>query len=135
MDQVKVHVEAEVNPTESEEKVKKALWNLFGDLSTQSNPVYKGNVLTAEAKGLETLATLRNVLRRDRIRDASRKALYAGLNEDGVTFYLNKQVAFAGHVSFSEAAGESPLGPIKVIVQCENPRELIDWLAPRTTKT
>jgi len=135
MDQVTVHVEADVNPTESEEKVKKALWNLFGDLPMQSKPVHKGNVLTAETKGLETLSTLRNVLRRDRIRDASRKALYAGLNEEGVTFYLNKQVAFVGHVSFSEAMAESPLGPIKVIVQSENPRELIDWLAPRTTKT
>jgi len=135
MDQVTVHVEADVNPTEYEEKVKKALWNLFGDLPMQSKPVHKGNVLTAETKGLETLSTLRNVLRRDRIRDASRKALYAGLNEEGVTFYLNKQVAFVGHVSFSEAMAESPLGPIKVSVQCENPRELIDWLAPRTTKT
>lgn len=135
MDQVTVHVEADVNPTESEEKVKKALWNLFGDLPMQSKPVHKGNVLTAETKGFETLSTLRNVLRRDRIRDASRKALYAGLNEEGVTFYLNKQVAFVGHVSFSEAMAESPLGPIKVIVQSENPRELIDWLAPRTTKT
>jgi predicted RNA binding protein with dsRBD fold (UPF0201 family) len=90
--------------------------------------------LIANVKGLETLATLRNVLRRDRIRDASRKPLFQGLNADVITFYLNKQVAFAGHVSFSEANSESPLGPIKVIVESENPRELIDWLAPRTNK-
>ncbi len=127
-------MEADVNPTESEEKVKKALWNLFGDVTTQTKPLQKGAVLTAEAKGLDTLSTLRNVLRRDRVRDASRKPLFQGMSGDAITFYLNKQVAFAGHVSFSEATSESPLGPIKVIVQCENPRELIDWLAPRTTK-
>lgn len=134
MDQVTVHLEVEVYPTESEEKVKKALWNLFGDVPTQPKPLPKGIVLTAEAKGLDALSTLRNVLRRDRIRDASRKPLFQGLSETAITFYLNKQVAFAGHVSFSEATSESPLGPIKVIVNCENPRELIDWLAPRTTK-
>lgn len=134
MDQVTVHLEVEVYPTESEEKVKKALWNLFGDVPTQTKPLPKGIVLTAEAKGLDALSTLRNVLRRDRIRDASRKPLFQGLSEDAFSFYLNKQVAFAGHVSFSEATSESPLGPIKVTVKCENPRELIDWLAPRTTK-
>ena len=134
MDQVTVHLEADVNPTESEEKVKKALWNLFGDVPTQTKNLHQGAVLTAKAKGLETLSTFRNVLRRDRIRDASRKPLFHGLSGDSITFYLNKQVAFAGHVSFSEATSESPLGPIKVIVQCENPQELIDWLAPRTTK-
>lgn len=30
MDEVSVHVEAEINPTESEEKVKRAVENVFG---------------------------------------------------------------------------------------------------------
>jgi hypothetical protein len=134
MDKVTVHVEADVNPTESEEKVRKAVSNLFGDLPTQTKPAHKGSVLTADAKGQETLITLRNVLRRDRIRDATRKALFHGLRDCTLSFFLNKQVAFAGHASFSEAEGESPLGPIKVTVECENPPELINWLAPRTIK-
>ncbi len=134
MDEVTVHVEAEVNPTESEEKVKKAIWNLFGDIPTQVTPTHKGSVLTADAKGLEVLATLRNVLRRDHIRDASRKALFQSLNGSTLRFYLNKQAAFAGHVSFSEAVAESPLGPLTVTVECENPPMLIDWLAPMTSR-
>jgi uncharacterized protein len=134
MDQVSVLVEADVNPTESEEKVKRALWNLFGDLPVEVKPTQKGSVLTAEGKGLETLSTLRNVLRRDHIRDASRKALFHGLRGNTFVVFLNKQVAFAGHVSFSEAELESPLGPIKVTMQAEDPEQLIDWLAPRTGK-
>jgi len=130
-----VTIEAEINPTESEEKVKKAVWNLFGDVSTQITSIHKGFLLIAKARGLDALSTLRNILRRERIRDASRKPLFQGLSgSDEIIFYLNKQVAFAGHVSFSEEISESPLGPIKVTIQCENPRELIDWLAPRTTK-
>ncbi len=134
MDQVTVRIEVDVNPTESEEKVKKAVWNLFGDVPVEAKPAQKGSTLMADAKGLETLSTLRNVLRRDHIRDASRKALHHGLRGDTFVFYLNKQVASAGHVSFSEAEAESPLGPIKVIVQTDDPLQLIDWLAPRTSK-
>jgi hypothetical protein len=134
MDQIIVQFEADINPTESEEKVKKALCNLFGELTIQIKVNQKGSILRSEAKGLEVLSNFKNLLQRDRIRDASRKPLFQGLNGDTLTFYLNKQVAYAGHVSFSEV-GESPLGSIRVFVQCENPRELIDWLAPRTTKT
>lgn len=134
MDKIVVYVEAEINPTESEEKIKKAIWNVFGDIPTQVNPGLKSGILTAQAEGLDALSTLRNLLRKDRIRDASRKPLLEGLSGNTITFYLNKQVAFAGHISFSEQEAESPLGPIKVTVKCENPRELVDWLAPRTTK-
>ena len=134
MDQVTVHVEVDLNPTESEEKVKKALCNIFGELPIETKPAQKGSILKAKVKRQESLSTLRNVLRRDHIRDAARKALYHGLRGNELVFYLNKQVAFAGHISFSEAEAESPLGPIAVTIQTEDPQQLIDWLAPRTSK-
>jgi predicted RNA binding protein with dsRBD fold (UPF0201 family) len=133
MAEVTIHVEAEVNPTEAEEKVKTAVANLFGNISTQTKPSYRGSVLTAEAKGQEALVKLRNLLRMDRVRDAARKFLFRNLHGNAISFCLNKQVAFAGHVSFSQEVAESPLGPLKVMIECENPRQLIDWLAPRTT--
>jgi predicted RNA binding protein with dsRBD fold (UPF0201 family) len=134
MEQLTVRIEVEVNPTESEEKVKRALWNLFGDLPLQLEPAAKGATIIAEGTGMDSLITLRNVLRRDHIRDAARKALYRGLRENTFVFYFNKQVAFAGHVSFSEAEGESPLGPIKVTIEAPDPDQLVDWLAPRSEK-
>ncbi|MEM3617233.1 MAG: RNA-binding domain-containing protein [Candidatus Bathyarchaeia archaeon] len=133
MDEVEVHVEVEINPTESEEKVRRAVENIFGGIHVQVKPLQKGSLLTADAKGLESLTKLYNLLRRERIRDAARGALFEGLGEKIITFYLNKQVAFAGHVSFSKAVAESPLGPIKVQIKCDDPRQLIDWLAPKTT--
>ena len=134
MDQVTVHVETEINPTESEERVKKAILNLFGDIPTEIKPAAKGCVLTAEGKGQNVLIPLRDALRRDHIRDAARKPLFHGARENSLTFYLNKQVAFAGHVSFSEEEGESPLGPLRVTVITEHPGDLIAWLAPRTSR-
>ncbi len=133
MEKIIIQIEAEVNPTESEAKVKKAIWNLFGDISTEIKPARKGSTIIAEAKGQESLATLRNVFHRDHIRDAARKALHQGLKMGTITVYLNKQVAFASHVSFSEPEAESPLGPIKVTIHANDPLQLIDWMAPRTT--
>ncbi|MEM2937416.1 MAG: RNA-binding domain-containing protein [Candidatus Bathyarchaeia archaeon] len=132
MDEVEVHIEVEINPTESEEKVKRAFENIFGNIPSQLKPLPKGKLLVAEAKGIEALTKLYNLLRRERIRDAARGALFEGLSGNAITFYLNKQAAFAGHFSFSKAVAESPLGPIRVQIKCADPRRLIDWLAPKT---
>ncbi|MEM2098379.1 MAG: RNA-binding domain-containing protein [Candidatus Bathyarchaeia archaeon] len=133
MDEVTVRIEAEVNPTEDEEKVKVALENLFGCLNWQLIEASIGYFLVAESKGQNVLVKLRDLFRNDRIRDAARKVLFGNLHGKTIVFCLNKQVAFAGHVSFSEEVAESPLGPVKVIIECENPRELIGWLAPRSS--
>ncbi len=125
----------DVNPTESEEKVRKAISNVLGDVSFEVKSAQKGIVLAAHSKGVEPLVTLGNVLRRDHIRDASRKALHHAIRGCSLVFYLNKQAASAGHVSFSEAEAESPLGPIRVVVVVDDPLQLIDWLAPRTSKS
>jgi hypothetical protein len=131
MDEVKVFVEVEVNPTEDEGKVKKAVENIFGSLTFQAKQLHKGIVLTAEARGVEALTKLYNLLRRERIRDAARSVLLEGLDGKTISFCLNKQVAFAGHVSFSKEVAESPLGPIKVKITCENPTELVNWLTQK----
>jgi predicted RNA binding protein with dsRBD fold (UPF0201 family) len=132
MDEIVVRMETEINPTEDEEKVRTTIANLFGNIPTKTKPSYQGSVLTAEARGQEALTKLRNLLRMDRVRGAARKVFFEGLRGKTISFCLNKQVAFAGHVSFSEEVAESPLGPMKVIIESENPRQLIDWLAPRT---
>jgi len=132
MDEVTVHIEAEINPTEGEDKVKTAVTNVLGNASITIEPSGKTSVLTAEAKGQDSLLKLRNVLRTDRIRDAARKAFFRSLRGNTISFCLNKQVAFAGHISFSEETAESPLGPIRVTITSDNPRQLIEWLAEKT---
>jgi len=133
VDEIDVYIEAEVNPTEDPEKVKRAVENIVGNAEFEIKPQRRGSILTAKARGIDGLAKLQNLLRRERIRDAARGVLFEGLRGNSITFYLNKQVAYVGHISFSKPVAESPLGPIKVQIQCDNPRELIYWLAPRTT--
>ena len=132
MDEVDVHVEVEVNPTEDLEKVESAVENIFGSVEFEAKPHGRGSLLMAKTKGIDGLTKLYNLLRRERIRGAARGVLFDGLGEKSVVFYLNKQVAYAGHISFSKPVAESPLGPIRVQIRCDNPQELIEWLAPKT---
>jgi len=134
MNNLSVHVEVEVNPTEDLEKVKHAVENIFGKVAFKVESRTWGQLLIANTTGKAGLFTLRNMLARERIRAAARKVLLSGMDDNSVTFYLNKQVAYADHVSFSQKTAESPLGPISVQISCSNPRELIEWLTPRPTK-
>ena len=124
----------QVNPTEDLEKVKRAVENIFWGMKFDVVPERRGSLLVAKAQGIDVLAGLHDLLRRERIRAAARRVFLEKLTEKSIVFYLNKQVAFVSHISFSKPVGESPLGPIKVQIRCDDPRKLIEWLAPRTLK-
>ena len=128
MEQVTIHVEAEINPTETEQKVREAVENMFGPMNTQIRPLRRGSLLQADTSSQEPLTKFYNLLSREHIRAAARTVLTSGMERNRISFCLNKQVAYAGHVSFSHEAGESPLGPIKVEIRTENPREIVDYL-------
>lgn len=130
-EEIKIYVEVKINPTESEEKVIEAVENLFSDITIQKKTLERGKLLIAEGRTSEALTKIYNLLRRERIRSAARAVLRRGLEGNVISFCLNKQVALAGHISFCEEKAESPLGPIKVQIESDNPRDLINWLAPK----
>lgn len=134
MVEVTVLVETEVNPTEDEEKVRAAINNILGNATITVKPEQKGSTLFAEAKGQDSLMKLRNIMRNDRVRDASRRLLLKATRGNTIRFFLNKQVAFAGHVSFSEETSESPLGPIRFTIETDNPQQLVEWLGEKTER-
>jgi len=131
---VEVRVEVEVNPTEDADKVRVAVQKVLGNINLELIEEGEYRRLTGRAEGLEALARFYDLLRRERILDAARKVLFKGVQGKKIVFYLNKQVAYVGHVSFSQPYGESPLGPIRVEIQCDDPQSLIDWLTPKTAK-
>jgi len=126
---MRVHGEAEVRPTEDAERVRKAVTNILrGEVEVRRIDEWSGQVLI-DGKDQSSLERLRMILQRDRIRAAARSVLRRSVEGNRIVFFLNKQAAYAGHVSFSAPEGESPLGPIQVILETENPEQLIDWLA------
>lgn len=126
--------EVKIYPTEDPGKVKTAIENLFSSLNFKLKTTGETQTLIFWSEKLESLQKLKNILRQDQVRDAVRSFLLGRVFENKLKFYLNKQVAYAGHVSICEPQGESPLGPIEVEIECENPRKLIDWLSPSSQK-
>lgn len=128
---IKVLVEADLYLTEAEDKVKEAVYNLTGSRDFKRWSQGKRSYLTQEGDE-SLLARFRTLIRRERTLDASRKMMRRGIQGSSIKFYVNKQVAFAGHLSFCQANGESPMGPISFYISVDDPNSLIEWLATRT---
>ncbi len=131
---IKLKVEAEVNLTEDPDKVRVAIERVFGELPLRTIEERESKRLVGRAEGFRALSAFQELLKREQIRAAARRVLLSGLRGNTITFYLNKQVAYVGHVSFSQSTGESPLGPIHAEIECDRPRELIEWLTPKTSR-
>jgi predicted RNA binding protein with dsRBD fold (UPF0201 family) len=127
---ITVRVSALMHPTEIEEKVRKAITNLFPvelQIRDFGTPQLYGE------GNLESLRMLHRRLGDERILDTARHILITGISGNTTQFRLNKQVAFAGKLNFP--AGEESLGSIYVEISAIDNEELlriIDWLAPET---
>lgn len=131
---VLVRIEVEVRPTEDEDKVMKAITNFFDPANVEVVDTGRSKVIIATSNTLACLLKLHRALRAERILDAARGALKKGVQGTMLTFYLHKQAAYMGRLSFVDGDHESPLGAIRVTINYENPHEIIDWLAPPTAR-
>ncbi|MEM0348989.1 MAG: RNA-binding domain-containing protein [Candidatus Caldarchaeum sp.] len=118
-------VTAPLYSTEDEEKVAKALLNIFPKATLVQTSDGK---IVARISGLEGFEKLRMIIRTRRIRKTVRALLNKGLRDNTVTFYLNKQAASVGKVSFFEEGEVMALGPITVVVETDEPARFIEWL-------
>ncbi len=131
---MEVIVEVEVKPTEDIEKVKKALLNVFDPQNMKIEDRMGRKFIVATSSKSHSLKKLHTLLRREQILDAARKMMKRWSTQDKVIFFLNKQAAYVGHLSFCLPERESPLGPIRFEIKCKNSKDIIDWLAPPTSQ-
>ena len=89
-------------------------------------------ILEAHMEGIHSLRHLKDSLTRDRVRDSVRAMLTRWAQEnDRLTFQLNKQAAYANHVSIYHA-NKVPMGPIEVGIDGD-PAEVIEYLCGKRT--
>ncbi len=120
----------QLQPTEDQAKVERALLKLFPSAHIEKiTGPGETVILTIRGTGFESLANIRNLIKQERIRNAARSVLIHNMSGQRIQIYLNKQAAFMGRVSFCEAVGESPNGPISIELDCDNPLSVIDYLA------
>lgn len=116
-----IKVTARCFPTEDRAKVVAAMANIFPDVVPEGDDPIVGT-----ASSTELFAEL---LKKQRIRAAARSVMRRRLSEGSVSFTLNKQVAAAGKVSFSEE--RHPLGDLDVVISAGDIERFIDEVAPR----
>lgn len=129
---VRITAESPVNLTEDQAKVERAIRNIFPSAKIERIN-FEGDVIRirVQGDGLNFLATLRSLVKQERIRSAARSIILGGTREGHIQFYLNKQAAFAGRVSFCEPVGESPLGPISIKIDTSDPDMVVKFLTSR----
>jgi predicted RNA binding protein with dsRBD fold (UPF0201 family) len=128
---VRVEIRAQINPTEEKDLVLIAVRNIV-DLNKSYFDKSNEELLVFVSEDLLFLSPLYNKLREQRILEAARSVLFANKTANIVIFHLNKQAAFVNRLHFCEPEGESPLGPITVIVESKRIEAFIDWLTPQT---
>jgi hypothetical protein len=125
-----VTAEAAVEPTEDEKKVERALLKLFPSQRPDRRTEEGITVgLVVRGSGLESLSSLRNLIRQERIRNTARAIFLRSSQDRVLQIYLNKQAAFMGRVSFCAPVGESPHGPISIAIESDDMQSVIDYLA------
>ena len=124
---VELKVEAPVNPSEDPQKVIDAISNIIEKCS----PEFRyGSRIVGRAAGQEPLAVLYEQVRSRSAMGVLRRMLVDNRAGDSTWFLLNKQAAAAGIAVVIEDEQESPLGPIRVTISCEELDTLVEWLVP-----
>ena len=125
--QIELKVEAPVNPSEYSEKVIAAITNVIDKCSPEFR--YNSRVV-ARSVGADSLNTVYQQIRSRSAMGVLRRMLTYNRITNTTWFFLNKQAAAAGIVVIIEDESESPLGPIRITMVCDELDVLIDWLAP-----
>ena len=125
--QIDLKVEAIVNPSEHAQKVIDAIANIFTRCSPELS--FRSRVV-GRAVGSDALSILYEQVRSMSAMGVLRRMLLDNRAGDSTWFLLNKQAATSGIAAIIEDQQESPLGPIRVTISCEELDKLIDWLVP-----
>jgi predicted RNA binding protein with dsRBD fold (UPF0201 family) len=118
-------VSAPLNPTELTENVEIAIKNIFPDAFLQLEKDGRNRLV-----GTASLQRLKELLKKQKIRDTARMELFKCRTVNGIEFILNRQVAYIGKLNF----GEDSLGGIYVSIETDDVEKLIDWLTLRSEK-
>jgi hypothetical protein len=113
-----------IYPSENPQRVEQAVSNVLDGMNFKTN----NDSLNATSKNLESLSKIYEIIHSRKSQKNYRRQLNQNLLGDSTWFYLNKQAAFSNVIALCSEAEESPLGPIKVILNSKNIDRVIEWL-------
>ena len=121
----KIEMVCPVNLSEDPDKVIQAISNIF----PHSNIKNENFSIKAQSNELRSLEKIYEFIISTQSQKSYTRNLENNLDGNSTWFFLNKQAAFVDQVAICEEAEESPLGPIKVILNSSNIDGIIDWIS------
>ena len=119
-----IQVFCEINPSEDPSKVKTAVLNIFPDLKISISD----ELLIGKSNDIGTLSNISESIHTKNTKNTYQRILKKNSNENSTWFYLNKQAAFVSTVALCSESNESPLGPIKVVLEGNDIENIIQSL-------
>ena len=119
-----IQVFCEINPSEDPSKIKTAVLNIFPDLKISISD----ELLIGKSNDIGTLSNISESIHTKNTKNTYQRILKKNSNENSTWFYLNKQAAFVSTVALCNESDESPLGPIKVVLEGKNIENTIQSL-------
>jgi len=119
-----IEVFCAINPSEDLQKIETIILNIFPDIEINKNNMQ----ITGVSKKIESLSRIFEIIHNRRIIDAYRRTLNQNLSGNSTWFYLNRQAAYVDVIALCNEEDESPLGPIKIILDSQQIEQVIDWL-------
>ena len=120
-----VTVRARVNPTEELDKVIESISTIF---DYEELEIGEGYVEVTGDKG--SVLKLKEELKNRKIRDTAHKILSKGIENNKISFSLNKQAALVSVPNFVEAQ-MSALGELDVVIETDHPEAFIAWITQK----
>jgi len=121
----KIEMVCPVNLSEDPDKVIQAISNIF----PHSNIKNENFSIKAQSNELRSLEKIYESIISTQSQKSYTRNLENNLDGNSTWFFLNKQAAFVDQVAICDEAEESPLGPIKVILNSSNIDGIIDWIS------
>ncbi|HEY7570621.1 MAG TPA: RNA-binding domain-containing protein [Nitrososphaeraceae archaeon] len=118
-------VNTHVNTSESPIKVIHAVANVISRCSPEMK---YGNQVIGKSVNIVSLDIIYEQIRSRSAQNVLRRILIGNRTKNTTWFFLNKQAASVGVVAIIENEQESPLGPIRITLNCEDLDTLISWL-------
>jgi hypothetical protein len=120
----KIQVSCKINLSEDPLKVKTAILNVFPELEISLND----QQLIGKSDDISSLSNISESIHTKNTKNIYQRILKKNSNENSTWFYLNKQAAFVNIVALCSESDESPLGPIKVVLEGNDIENIIQSL-------
>ena len=117
----KIQVSCKINLSEDPSKIKTAVLNVFPGLEISVDD----QKLIGKS---DDISSLSNISQSIHTKNTYHRILTKNTKENSTWFYLNKQAAFVNTVALCSESDESPLGPIKVVLETDDIENTIQTL-------